>query len=97
MGPYRTDATASRWPIATIPSSRYCLDQNGVNLTLQEATRVITSSFNVLTNQRIKIRDFKSRGGSVVARLRFFVMAIRADWKAHKQLMNLTRHMNTNE
>ena len=65
-GPYRSDASASRLPIAILPSSRYVVDSEGINLTLAEATKAVTNSFNRLSDSGIKLRDFQSVGGGVV-------------------------------
>ena len=58
--PYRTNAVASRWPMAVFPSSLFVFDENGVNLTAAAATAEITASFNKLSVQGVKMRSLAS-------------------------------------
>ena len=60
--PYKTDSVSSRLPIAVIPASFYVIDDSGINLTLQTMTREITSSFNRMSSEGIKIRKLASMG-----------------------------------
>ena len=64
--PYKTNSMASRWPIAVFPASLYKIDADGVNLTIQSATREIVAAFNRLGTEGIKVRDFRSMGGGLV-------------------------------
>lgn len=62
--PCLTHAPASRWPICVIPASLYA-EAGGVNLTLQAASKVITTSFNKLAVDGIKLHDMASRGAAL--------------------------------
>ena len=65
LSPCPNVSTASRFPICILPASLYAIDDNGVNLTLQHAARVLTDSFNKLSTEGIKVRDLASLGGGV--------------------------------
>ena len=67
MCPYRTDSVSSRFPIAILPASLYWINSNGVNLTIQAMCKEITSSFNKLSVEGLKIRNLRSLGGGNVA------------------------------
>lgn len=57
----------SRWPIAILPQSLYVMDDTGtVNLTIAAATYEIMLSFNKLSTDGIKLREFRSRGAHEV-------------------------------
>lgn len=65
--PYRTNSVCSRWPIAVLPASLYLVDTDtGVNQTIAAATREIMLSFNKLSEEGIKLREFRSLGGHPV-------------------------------
>ncbi len=67
--PFRTNSVCSRWPIAVLPASLYLIDDQGVNLTVAAATHEIMLSFNKLSQDGIKLREFPSMGGHPVALL----------------------------
>ena len=54
---------ASRFMITTIPVEAYVTDNNGINLTLQAAARVIVDSFKTLASTGIPIHELPSLGG----------------------------------
>ena len=65
--PHRSNSVLSRWPIAIIPQSLYVMDDAGtVNLTIAAATYEIMRSFNKLSGDGIKLREFRSRGAHEV-------------------------------
>ena len=49
--------------ITTIPVEAYVTDNNGINLTLQAAARIIVDSFKNLATTGIPIHDLPSVGG----------------------------------
>ena len=67
---------------------RYCFDEHGVNLTLQDAARTMVASFNSMAD------GIDVPGG---LRLRFYVMNFKGDWKFLKEMFLMKRHPGTGE
>ena len=69
--PNRSLAVCSRWPIAILPASLYYIDDDGVNLTMAAATQEIVASFNHLSMNGIKLREFRSMGSHPVPEIKY--------------------------
>ena len=59
---FKTISRASRFLITSIPTASYIKDENGVNITLQEAAKFITASLARLACG-IRINAMPSEGG----------------------------------
>ena len=66
LSPCCNHSPASRWPCCILPASLYH-EKDGLNVTIQHATRVVADSFNKLA-EGLKVRDLPSVGGAVAPR-----------------------------
>ena len=60
--PYRTFSRASRFLITMVPTAAYSKNEEGINITLQEAAKFITASFCKLA-LGVSVADIPSEGG----------------------------------